>query len=99
MAFTDFKKHFLIFSLANFVALLNSADPSFGEENRKKLGYDLATTLFSCSYNGEDCNVDEFEWYFDLNLGNCFRFNSGKDSYGNQTKIKESVCIISNNTK
>ena len=26
MAFTDFKKHFLIFSLANFAALLNAAD-------------------------------------------------------------------------
>ena len=55
------------------------------------MGYNLTDSLLTCSYNGEECNVDEFEWYFDLNLGNCFRFNSGKDFYRNRTKLKESV--------
>ena len=88
---TSFTVLSTIFELANAHVLLNAADPSFGDEKRKKLGYNLADYLLTCSYNGEECNVDEFEWYFDLNLGNCFRFNSGRDFYRNRTKLKESV--------
>jgi hypothetical protein len=94
---TDSKQQFSIFNPANSAALLNASDPSFGDENRKQLGYDLAKSLLLCRWNDEFCRIDGLEWYFDLTLGNCFRFNSGKDLYGNQTKLKESVKAGSKN--
>ena len=91
MVIIDFRVQSYFFGSANLAALLNSSDPSFGDEKRKQLGYNLANSLFLCLYNGEFCRLDEFEWYFDLSLGNCFRFNTGRDSYGIQAKLKESV--------
>ncbi len=39
----------------------------------------LSEVILSCGFLGSECNLSQdFESYYDLNYGNCFRFNSGK---------------------
>lgn len=48
------------------------------DEQKKSLGYDLKDTLISCTFNIDDCSANDFEWYFDLQYGNCYKFNGRK---------------------
>jgi hypothetical protein len=72
------------------LATAKAANPSFGNSSRKKLAYDLKNTLFRCSYNNDVklCNPDQFEWSYDYTYGNCYKFNSGYNSSGNEVPIK-----------
>jgi len=51
-----------------------ASDPSYGDENRKKLG--LKISQISCTYNNTDCQND-LHWYWSYDYGNCFQFNTG----------------------
>jgi len=42
---------------------------------KRKISFDLNKTLLFCSFNVEECNSNDFDWYFDRFFGNCFRFN------------------------
>lgn len=55
-------------------AYLNRFNKSYSVE---KYGFSVKDTLMYCTYNEINCNYTNFEWYFDVNNGNCFRFNSG----------------------
>ena len=55
-------------------AYLNRFNKSYSVEN---YGFSVKDTLLRCSYNEANCDFTNFEWYFDVNNGNCFRFNSG----------------------
>jgi hypothetical protein len=59
----------------------------FANEYRKKVSSNtfgirnLSEIMYSCSFSGSPCNLSQdFESYYDINYGNCFRFNSGKTS-------------------
>ena len=47
---------------------------------KRKLSFELKDTLLSCTFSGERCDFNNFEWYFDLFYGNCYRFNANKSS-------------------
>jgi hypothetical protein len=50
----------------------NESDNSFGIS-------DLSDVVLSCSFSGLICNLSQdFEPFYDVIYGNCFRFNSGK---------------------
>ena len=52
-------------------------NPSFSETNRRALGWDLLQSVSKCTFNGIECDIkSDFEWYFDVNYGNCYRFNA-----------------------
>lgn len=54
---------------------------------KKKFALPFNQTVVSCIYNGKECADDDFDWYFDFNYGNCYRFNAGKNKplkYSNQ---------------
>lgn len=53
---------------------------NLSDEERKKLGYSIEQFLLTCSFNQIDCNEKDFDWYYDLIYGNCYRFNSGFNS-------------------
>jgi hypothetical protein len=36
--------------------------------------------LISCLYNFKACNSDDFEWFYDTVYGNCYKFNSAKQT-------------------
>ena len=89
--YTDYNLEASNLSYAFYNGLISSFSPDYGDEKRKKLGYNLSSTLISCSFNGESCNETHFEWYYDLTYGNCYRFNSGRSSSGKALELKESV--------
>ncbi|XP_067930238.1 FMRFamide-activated amiloride-sensitive sodium channel-like [Watersipora subatra] len=49
-------------------------------EEKIALGYTLEETVIFCSYNGINCNLTEFWQFYDSGYGNCYTFNSGKDT-------------------
>jgi hypothetical protein len=52
--------------------------------DKKALGHSVHDTLVSCKFNQLDCVINEdFEYFYDVIYGNCFRFNSGKNMLGN----------------
>jgi hypothetical protein len=59
-----------------------AANPLFGDENRKKLGPTLDDMLLYCLFNNNECESSDFEWFYTIDYGNCFRFNSGKNASG-----------------
>ena len=46
------------------------------DEVKKTFGLTLDQMLLSCIHSGKSCTSADFEWYYDLVYGNCFRFNS-----------------------
>ena len=55
-------------------------DLSFTDTQRKALGWDMLKVLKSCTFNEANCDINkDFEWYFSVDYGNCFRFNSGSN--------------------
>ena len=74
------------------------SDPSYGDENRQLLGFNLSQILFQCSFSGYLCNFSQdFHWYFHAELGNCFQFNSGLNMKNQVVDLKNvSFGTISN---
>ena len=67
----------------------NSLNTNKSRFDRKKFGFNLSEILFTCSFVSNSCNLnDDFEYYYDVNYGNCFRYNSGRNMHGNKTKQK-----------
>ena len=65
---------------AKTFALNDAMDPSFNDSNRAALGLDFGKSLIYCKYNGKLCNETDFNWYYMYEYGNCYQFNSGKNS-------------------
>jgi hypothetical protein len=65
-----------------FGALLSS--PSLNDSFRQSTGSTFNQLIIKCWFNTADCDRSNWVWYFDAFYGNCFRFNSGVDSNGNQ---------------
>ena len=57
------------------LAKMTAANPLFGDENRKKLGFSI-NDITSCQFNKVDCKND-LHWIWLYDYGNCFQFNSG----------------------
>ena len=60
--------------------LTNNIYSKFTESQKKILGNPLDKVLLFCSFNLLECSADDFEWHYDMNYGNCYKFNSGKNS-------------------
>ena len=50
---------------------------SLNETEKRKLSRPLEDILASCSFNQQTCSFNDFSWYFDPWLGNCWQFNTG----------------------
>jgi hypothetical protein len=50
----------------------------------------LDQMLLSCTFQGKNCSFDDFMFHYDYVYGLCWRFNMGRDVYGNITSIKTS---------
>ena len=60
------------------------------DSDKQKLGHSLKDSLLSCTFNYKNCISDDFSWEFDPNYGNCYSFNSGFNSTGQHTELKQS---------
>ena len=57
--------------------------------NQHLYGKNLIDYIVSCEFLSSQCNLDQdFDSYFDINYGNCIRFNSGTNFKGEKVKQK-----------
>lgn len=66
----------------NYAAELN-------DSSKQDFGYSLNQTLITCFFNNQRCNLTDFNWYYSYDYGNCFSFNTGKDSNGKTIDMKK----------
>ena len=76
------------FLAKKFFALAYGKD--FNETYQKKFSKNLDYLIITCFFNVIECNLtQDFEYYYDYNYGNCFRYNSGKNMLGETNEKKE----------
>jgi hypothetical protein len=75
---------------AFYLLLFKAQSSVLNNTERQKLGYSFRETFLSCQFDQIECNESHFEWYYDVMLGNCFRFNTGKTLNGGETPLKTS---------
>jgi hypothetical protein len=58
--------------------------------DRKSFGLDLKDLIIKCEFSlQQPCDlIQDFEYFYDVNYGNCFRFNSGRNMLGQQVPFK-----------
>jgi hypothetical protein len=71
--------------------LLKAMNLSKTKEKVQDLSPKLDDMLINCIFRKKECKENEFESFYMIERGNCFRFNSGKDSTGSKIPIKKSV--------
>ena len=72
---------------ARFVSLL----PEFGDDSkRKSLGFSLNDSLVECIFNEKMCDETDFIWFYSIENGNCYSFNSGFDRNARNANLKTS---------
>ena len=64
-------------------------NPQYTDDDKKAISFTINEMLIGCTYNQQPCSSSNFSWYFDVEGGNCFKFNSGYDSNGKKTEIKK----------
>ena len=67
------------------LAKMQAANPSYGDENRMKLGFNLSQ-IFYCSLDLNDCRVN-LHWYYSYEHGNCYQYNSGHNLANEQIDV------------
>ena len=67
--------------------LYEAMDHSFGYERKRSLTPDITDMLLYCSFNNNGCTYNNFSSFYMLFFGNCFRFNSGQDYFGDKAKV------------
>lgn len=71
---------------------LNQIYLSFTDEQKKSLSYNFNQTILFCKYEyTNECNENDFLWYYDFRFGNCYRFNTGYNFTGHSVPIKVST--------
>ena len=58
---------------------------------QQSLSHTFEDILFACTFNNIECTTNDFFWYFDRNLGNCWAFNSGNNSSGQTVNLLNSI--------
>jgi hypothetical protein len=60
-------------------------------ELRKNLSLTLDKMILGCYFGSKTCNISDFEYFFDINYGNCYRFNSGINSENQSIPHKDVI--------
>ena len=63
------------------------------DDKKKKLGYSINETVLQCTFNMNTCNLNEFNWYYDHEYGNCIVFNSLTEKIGKDNSLFKNVSI------
>lgn len=50
--------------------LYQTYDPNFNMSIRKSFGYEVETMIHLCKFNWENCDLNDFEWYYNPLYGN-----------------------------
>ncbi|RNA03290.1 degenerin deg-1-like [Brachionus plicatilis] len=77
----------------DYLSRSNSFDQNVTDAIRKSLGLNLESFMISCLVDTQDCDTNNFIWYYEEFLGNCYLFNIGKFINGTQSKILEQTSV------
>ncbi len=58
-------------------------------EDRKRLSYPINETLIKCTFSSTSCTWKDFEWIYNIYIGTCLVFNSGRNYLGEPVPIKK----------
>jgi hypothetical protein len=67
--------------------LLQSNAIILNKKERVKLGYTLNDMIISCYFATTKCTESDFEYFYSKIYGNCYKFNSGRNSSGHQIPL------------
>ena len=83
------------FTLFNYTSYLNTElvpslyyqlnNPKFNDNQKKSLGLSIENMLYYCQFHLSECNSRNFKWYFHLEYGNCYQFNTPSDDFNGNT--------------
>lgn len=59
-----------------------ASDSKLTESQRRALGFNLSEMMLSCTFNGDNCNSNDFYQFWSYDYGNCFTFNKGEYANG-----------------
>jgi hypothetical protein len=85
MSYLDFEtKHLIFYSIYwRGIYKMNGLN----ETEKRKLSHPLEEILLSCSFNSLSCSINDFSWFFDPIIGNCWIFNSGQNQTGQRVPL------------
>ena len=85
---TDVSSLFNNYFYMRYFSALNAKNPNAVNDTMKKsFTVPFNQFVLSCFYAGNECTEKDFTWSYNLLFGNCYRFNSGYDKYGNKTSL------------
>ena len=67
-----------------------SMGDNFNDENRRNLSLPLKDFLIDCNFGLSKCSAEEFDWYYSMQYGNCYTFNSGHNIKGQKQLVRNS---------
>jgi hypothetical protein len=70
------------------LTLLKVSTSAYSDEQRKRLGLGL-DQIFNCKFNFIDC-LNDLHWYWSIDFGNCWQFNSGFNLTNQEISLKQS---------
>ena len=82
------KFDFQYFTFVKYLIALSAADPSVSDDFKKSLGLSIDDMLINCQYSSNPCTKDDFVWFYSSIYGNCYKFNSGKNSTGGTVPLR-----------
>ena len=59
---------------------LKMAVNKYSSEEKQKWGHAFSQMVLSCSFSQKPCDQSDFEWMYHAEYGNCFVFNTGRNS-------------------
>jgi hypothetical protein len=81
-SYPSMSSQFMVYNRIKYNISKNLSDPYF-------FGKRLDEFIISCQFGTKDCNlVEDFEHIYNVDYGNCYRFNSGKNINGKDVNLK-----------
>lgn len=71
----------LLFYLDSSSKLIKSYVSRFNVEKKKSYGHELKDMLLDCRFNADICTHQDFEWFYDFDYGNCYKFNADSKKF------------------
>ena len=67
----------------------------YTDREKRRLGHSVEDFLIECKFDDVFCNLTEdFVWYFDNIYGNCFKYNTGRNSRGQLLDLKKAYIFL-----
>jgi hypothetical protein len=62
-------------------------NPSINDSEKKKFQNSMHEMLLECRFNRNECNANDFEWFFNGLYAGCYSFASKGDKYSSRSKF------------